>query len=134
MSGLYRIPAAHFRARAVLSNTPPTIPYRSAGRPEAMFVIERLIDMACDLHGFDPVKLRRRNLIRSDELPYRNPTGVTYDNGEYERVMDRRACSSANGTASPSGGARPRSAASCAASGSPITSNSPWAIRASAPK
>ncbi len=88
MSGLYRIPAAHFRARAVLSNTPPTIPYRSAGRPEAMFVIERLIDMACDLYGFDPVKLRRRNLIRPSELPYRNPTGVTYDNGEYERVMN----------------------------------------------
>ena len=88
MSGLYRIPAAHFRARAVMSNTPPTIPYRSAGRPEAMFVIERLIDMACDLHGFDPVKLRRRNLIRPNELPYRNPTGVTYDNGEYERAMD----------------------------------------------
>jgi aerobic carbon-monoxide dehydrogenase large subunit len=73
----------------VMSNTPPTTPYRSAGRPEAMFVIERLIDMAADLHGFDPVKLRRRNLIRPNELPYRNPTGVTYDNGEYERVMDR---------------------------------------------
>lgn len=89
MSGVYRIPAAYFRARAVLSNTPPTIPYRSAGRPEAMFIIERLIDMAADLHGFDPVKLRRRNLIRPGELPYRNPTGVTYDSGEYERVMDR---------------------------------------------
>jgi carbon-monoxide dehydrogenase large subunit len=89
MSGLYRIPAAHFRARAVLSNTPPTIPYRSAGRPEAMFVIERLIDMAAARHGFDRIELRRRNLIRPDELPYRNPTGVTYDNGEYERVMDR---------------------------------------------
>jgi carbon-monoxide dehydrogenase large subunit len=88
MSGLYRIPFAHFRARAVLSNTPPTIPYRSAGRPEAMFVIERLIDIAADLHAFDPIKLRRRNLIRPDELPYRNPTGVTYDSGEYERVMD----------------------------------------------
>ena len=53
-----------------------------------MFVIERLIDMAADLHGFDPIELRRRNLIRPDELPYRNPTGVTYDKGEYERVMD----------------------------------------------
>jgi len=88
MSGLYRIPVAHFQARAVLSNTPPTIPYRSAGRPEAMFVIERLIDMAADVHGFDPIELRRQNLIRPRELPYRNPTGVTYDNGEYERVMD----------------------------------------------
>ena len=88
ISGLYRIPAAHFRARAVLSNTPPTTPYRSAGRPEAIFVIERLIDIAADLHGFDPIELRRKNLIRPDELPYRNPTGVTYDNGEYARVMD----------------------------------------------
>jgi aerobic carbon-monoxide dehydrogenase large subunit len=88
ISGLYRIPAAHFRARAVLSNTPPTIPYRSAGRPEAIFVIERLIDIAADLHGYDPIELRRRNLIRPNELPYRNPTGVTYDNGEYARVMD----------------------------------------------
>ncbi|MBO0757059.1 MAG: xanthine dehydrogenase family protein molybdopterin-binding subunit [Bradyrhizobiaceae bacterium] len=88
ISGLYRIPAAHFRARAVLSNTPPTIPYRSAGRPEAIYVIERLIDIAADLHGFDPIELRRKNLIRPDELPYRNPTGVTYDNGEYARVMD----------------------------------------------
>jgi aerobic carbon-monoxide dehydrogenase large subunit len=89
ISGLYRIPAAHFRARAVLSNTPPTIPYRSAGRPEAIFVIERLIDIAADLHGFDPIELRRKNLIRPNELPYCNPSGVTYDNGEYARVMDQ---------------------------------------------
>jgi aerobic carbon-monoxide dehydrogenase large subunit len=89
ISGLYRIPAAHFRARAVLSNTPPTIPYRSAGRPEAIFVIERLIDIAADLHGFDPIELRRKNLIRANELPYRNPSGVTYDNGEYACVMDQ---------------------------------------------
>jgi aerobic carbon-monoxide dehydrogenase large subunit len=88
ISGLYRIPSAHFRARAVLSNTPPTIPYRSAGRPEAIFVIERLIDIAADLHGFDPIELRRKNLIRPDELPYRNPTGVTYDNGDYAPAMD----------------------------------------------
>jgi aerobic carbon-monoxide dehydrogenase large subunit len=88
ISGIYRIPAAHFRARAVLSNTPPTIPYRSAGRPEAIFVIERLIDIAADLHGFDPIELRRKNMIRPSELPYRNPTGVTYDNGEYAFVMD----------------------------------------------
>jgi carbon-monoxide dehydrogenase large subunit len=88
MSGLYRVPVAHFRGRAVLSNTPPTTPYRSAGRPEAMFVIERLIDIAAARLGFDRIDLRRRNLIRPEELPYRNPTGVTYDKGEYERVMD----------------------------------------------
>ena len=88
MSGVYRIPTAHFRARAALTHTPPTIPYRSAGRPEAMFVIERLIELAADLHGFDAIDLRRRNLVRPHELPYRNPMGVVYDNGEYARVMD----------------------------------------------
>ncbi|MGE3710146.1 MAG: xanthine dehydrogenase family protein molybdopterin-binding subunit [Hyphomicrobiaceae bacterium] len=89
MSGLYRIPAAHFRGRAVMSNTAPTAPYRSAGRPEAMFIIERIIDKAAQTCGFDRIELRRRNLIDPDELPYRNPLGVVYDNGEYARVMDR---------------------------------------------
>src|SRR5207245_3841197 len=59
MSSLYRIPAVRVRARAVLSNTPPTSPYRSAGRPEVMFVIERLIDLAARTHGFDRAVLRR---------------------------------------------------------------------------
>jgi aerobic carbon-monoxide dehydrogenase large subunit len=88
MSSVYRIPAASIRARAVLSNLPPTNPYRSAGRPEVMFVIERLIDIAAATHGFDRVELRRRNLIRPDELPYPNPHGLTYDCGHYERAMD----------------------------------------------
>jgi aerobic carbon-monoxide dehydrogenase large subunit len=88
ISGVYRIPAACLRARAVMSNTPPTNPYRSAGRPEAMFVIERLIDLAAAAHGFDRIKLRRRNLIGADATPYTNPLGLTYDGGEYERVMD----------------------------------------------
>ena len=88
ISGVYRIPAACLRARAVMSNTPPTNPYRSAGRPEAMFVIERLIDLAAAAHGFDRTELRRRNLIGADATPYTNPLGLTYDGGEYERVMD----------------------------------------------
>ena len=62
MSSIYRMPAAHFRARAVLSNTAPTRPYRSSGRPEVMFVMERLIDLAARKYGFDRVELRRRNL------------------------------------------------------------------------
>jgi carbon-monoxide dehydrogenase large subunit len=89
ISGVYRIPAACMRARAVMSNTPPTNPYRSAGRPEAMFVIERLIDLAAAAHGFDRLELRRRNLIGADATPYTNPLGLTYDGGEYQRVMDR---------------------------------------------
>ena len=88
MTGLYRIPAAFFRGRATMSNTPPTAPYRSAGRPEAMFIIERTIDVAAQQTGIDRIELRRRNLVAPSELPYRNALGVTYDNGEYARVMD----------------------------------------------
>jgi aerobic carbon-monoxide dehydrogenase large subunit len=88
-SGLYRVPAAHYRAAAVLSNTAPTIPYRSAGRPEATFVIERLCDLAAIETGIDRIEIRRRNLVMPDELPYRNPVGVTYDNGNYEEAMDK---------------------------------------------
>jgi carbon-monoxide dehydrogenase large subunit len=89
MSSLYRIPAARARARAVFSNTISTAPYRSAGRPEVMFVMERLIDRAARAFGFDRVALRRRNLIAEAELPYPNPLGMTYDSGAYEAILDR---------------------------------------------
>jgi carbon-monoxide dehydrogenase large subunit len=89
MTGVYRIPTAHFRARAAHSTTPPTNPYRSAGRPEAMFVIERLLDKAAREHGFDRVALRRRNIVGPAEMPFANALGMTYDNGEYEGVMDK---------------------------------------------
>jgi aerobic carbon-monoxide dehydrogenase large subunit len=89
MTSVYQVPAAHIRARAVLSNTAPTNPYRSAGRPEAMFVIERLIAMAARRHGFDQVELRRRNLVPKSAMPYANPLGLTYDSGAYEQAMDQ---------------------------------------------
>jgi carbon-monoxide dehydrogenase large subunit len=88
-SGLYRVPIAHYRARAVLTNTMPTIPYRSAGRPEAMFIIERLCDLAAAQTGIDRIEIRRRNFIAPDELPYRTAFGVTYDNGNYPEAMDK---------------------------------------------
>jgi carbon-monoxide dehydrogenase large subunit len=88
MTTVYRVPAAYFRARAVVSNTAPTRPYRSAGRPEVMFVMERLIDLACRDHGFDRVDIRRRNLVRPEEFPYRNALGMVYDSGAYEHTMD----------------------------------------------
>jgi carbon-monoxide dehydrogenase large subunit len=88
MSSIYRMPAAHFRARATLSNTAPTRPYRSAGRPEVIFVMERLIDLAARDGGYDRVAIRRRNLVTERELPYKNPFGVTYDNGDYIGAMD----------------------------------------------
>lgn len=88
MSSVYKIPTAHFRARAVMSNTPPTNSYRSAGRPEAMFVIERLIDLAAAQCGFDRVSLRRRNLVPERPQSYVNPLGLTCDGGGYKKAMD----------------------------------------------
>jgi carbon-monoxide dehydrogenase large subunit len=87
MSSIYRMPCANFRARAVVTNTTPTRPYRSSGRPEVMFVMERLIDIACHDFGFDRVELRRRNLLRPDELPHTNPFGMIYDSGDYIDCM-----------------------------------------------
>src|SRR5579883_19062 len=86
MTSVYRLPAVA-RARAVLSNTVCTAPYRSAGRPETMFVIERLIDMAARETGIDRVELRRCNLITS--LPHRNAFGITYDSGDYLGTLDQ---------------------------------------------
>jgi carbon-monoxide dehydrogenase large subunit len=88
MQSVYRIPAVHFHGHAVLSHTAPTAVYRSAGRPEAVFVIERLIDIAATTLGFDRIELRRRNLIARDALPFTNGVGVTYDSGDYHQSMD----------------------------------------------
>jgi aerobic carbon-monoxide dehydrogenase large subunit len=87
-TNVYRIPVAHFQAYAVLSTTMCTIPYRSAGRPEAIYLIERLCDLAANKTGIDRVSIRRRNLIGPKELPYRTALGTKYDNGEYEQAMD----------------------------------------------
>jgi carbon-monoxide dehydrogenase large subunit len=89
LPAVYRIPVAYVRGRGAVTNTVPTTPYRSAGRPEIIFVIERLIDLAADRLGFDPVALRRRNLIPPAAQPYANPLGLTYDSGHYEAAMDR---------------------------------------------
>jgi len=86
-TSIYRFPAACARARAVVSNTAPTRPYRSSGRPEVMFVMERLIDLACREHGFDRAEIRLRNLLTSAELPHKNPFGMVYDSGDYPGVM-----------------------------------------------
>src|SRR3989441_217630 len=86
---VYRIPAVALRGRAVLTNTSPTTPYRSAGRPEVMFVMERLIDLAARRHGFDRVELRRKNLVPASAMPYRNGVGIVYDSGDYLAALDR---------------------------------------------
>lgn len=89
MTSIYRIPAACFRARAVLSNTMLTRPYRSAGRPEVMYVMERLIDRAAIECGFDRIELRRRNLLKASELPYTNAFGMVYDSGDYHDALEK---------------------------------------------
>ena len=87
MTGVYHIPVAYFRGRAAVTNTVPTTPYRSAGRPEVMFVLERLVDLAADRLGIDPAELRRRNMIPSAAQPFANPLGHTYDSGDYPAAM-----------------------------------------------
>jgi carbon-monoxide dehydrogenase large subunit len=89
MPTVYDVPLAYLRMRGVLTNTVPTAPFRGAGRPEAHHVIERLIDMAARRLGIDRAELRRRNLIRRKQLPYRSATGLTYDSGDFRGNMAR---------------------------------------------
>jgi aerobic carbon-monoxide dehydrogenase large subunit len=87
--GPYDIPAASLRAMAVYTTTMPTNAYRSSGRPEVTYVIERLIDEAAATLGFDRIALRRKNLIKPKAMPYRNAVGMLYDSGQYAENMDR---------------------------------------------
>ncbi|HWG06247.1 MAG TPA: xanthine dehydrogenase family protein molybdopterin-binding subunit [Beijerinckiaceae bacterium] len=89
ITGSYDIPAATLRARAVFTNTMPTQAYRSSGRPEVNFAIERLIDMAAEQLGFDRIDLRRRNFVAPEAMPYVNAVGAVYDSGTYETNMDQ---------------------------------------------
>ena len=86
--GPYHIPAATLRAMAVYTTTMPTQAYRSSGRPEVTYVIERLIDIAAATLGFDRIALRRKNLIKPKAMPYLNAVGMTYDSGRYVENMD----------------------------------------------
>lgn len=87
LSGLYAIPAAHVEVICAMSNSNATAPYRGAGRPESIYVIERLMDDAAREIGMDRAELRRRNLVEASAMPYRNPFGAVYDCGEFERGM-----------------------------------------------
>ena len=89
MPTVYDVPLAHLRVRGVLTNTVPTAPFRGAGRPEAHFVLERLLDMAARRLGIERAEMRRRNLIRRKQLPYRSATGLTYDSGDFRGNMAR---------------------------------------------
>jgi carbon-monoxide dehydrogenase large subunit len=88
---VYDIPVSHLRIYGVLTNTVPTVPLRGAGRPEATLTIERLLDMAAQRLGMDRLEIRRRNLIRREQLPYTTAMGLTYDSGDFHGNM-ARAC------------------------------------------
>ena len=91
MAGVYRTPAIHLDVRCVFTNTAPIGPYRGAGRPEASYVIERIVDEAAHQLGVDRLELRRRNFIRPDAMPYRTPIGQIYDSGDFDAILDDAA-------------------------------------------
>jgi carbon-monoxide dehydrogenase large subunit len=88
ITGSYDIPAASLRSRAVFTNTMPTNAYRSSGRPEVTYAIERLLDTAATELKLDRVRIRRKNLVRPKQMPYTNAVGSEYDSGTYEANMD----------------------------------------------
>ena len=88
LAGVYRTPAIHADVTAVYTHTNPVRPYRGNGRPEAAYVIERLVDLAAAQTGIDAVELRRRNLIPPEAMPFKTGLTFTYDCGEFEKVLD----------------------------------------------
>ena len=89
LAGVYRTPAIYVEVTGVYSNTVPTDAYRGAGRPEACYVLERLADEAARKLGIDRAEIRRRNLIPKEAMPYKTPTGPTYDSGDFPRILQR---------------------------------------------
>jgi len=88
LAGVYRTPASHVDVSAVFTHTQPVRPYRGNGRPEAGYIIERMVDLAADQLGVDPAELRRRNTIPTNAMPYKTSVTFTYDCGEFEKNMD----------------------------------------------
>ena len=87
-TGCYKVPALHALVGVVFTNTGTVAPYRGAGQPEAVYLIERLLDLAATKLGIDRIELRRRNILASAAFPYLSPTGATYDSGDYGAGMD----------------------------------------------
>ena len=88
LTGIYDIPAAHLQVTGIYTNTTQVDAYRGAGRPEAIYVLERAVDYAARALGVDPIELRRKNFIPNESFPYDTATGVTYDVGDFNKVLD----------------------------------------------
>ncbi len=89
LAGVYRTPAIYAEVKAVFTNTVPVDAYRGAGRPEATYLLERLVDVAAKQCGFDRVELRRRNFIATDAFPYQTPVALEYDSGDYFSTLSQ---------------------------------------------
>ncbi|MEZ5733549.1 MAG: xanthine dehydrogenase family protein molybdopterin-binding subunit [Paracoccaceae bacterium] len=89
MAGNYKTPNIYVNVKAVFTNTVPVDAYRGAGRPEATFQLERVIDKAAREMGIDPIEIRRRNFVQPNEFPYQTPVAVAYDTGNYQATMDK---------------------------------------------
>ncbi len=89
LSGEYAIPAIHCAVNGVFTNTTPVDAYRGAGRPEACYLIERMMDLSARALQMDPAELRRRNFVAADAFPYQTPVALAYDSGNYEPALDR---------------------------------------------
>ena len=89
LAGQYRTPAIYVEVDSVFTNTAPVDAYRGAGRPEATYLVERIVTKAAIELGKDPAELRRQNFIRTDEFPYETPVALTYDIGDYEASLDK---------------------------------------------
>ncbi len=89
LAGQYRTPAIYVEVDSVFTNTAPVDAYRGAGRPEATYLVERIVTKAATELGRDPAELRRQNFIRTDEFPYETPVALTYDIGDYEASLDK---------------------------------------------
>ena len=89
ITGVYHVPALDLRSQAVITNTNVVGAYRGAGRPEAIFLIERLMDRAAAEMDIDPAELRRRNLVPPSAMPYRTPMGETFDSGNFPHILER---------------------------------------------
>src|SRR5690606_6079513 len=89
MTGVYAIPALDVEVIEVFTNKTPTDAYRGAGRPEATYLLERLVDCVARELGLDPVEVRRKNFVQPDQFPYTTASGLSYDSGNYPAAMDR---------------------------------------------
>ena len=128
MCGTYDVQDAFLHVEGFYTNTTQVDAYRGAGRPEAIYLLERVMDMAARELGVDPWELRRRNFIPADRFPYVSATGETYDVGDFARVLGRAEVAADRAGSRPAARPAPR-AGGCAASGWPITSKASSATR-----